>query len=229
MTTGIRHEGCLQARPHSQRYRLLVPSANRPPCPEIKDLPFLGAVSASEMAQLQRADPELLLIIQHLEGFDAHIPTAFIRNIASFSLRNSILYKRNFGNTRDALLVVPMAMHAEILYACHDEASAGHLGVSRIVARICEKYYWPKLLQTVQQYVKTCRECERRKTPPLKPAGLLQPIKPPTAPYQQVGMDLLGPFPTSTRGIVVATDYLTRYARQRLFCGGRRLKLRSSL
>lgn len=181
-----------------------------------EDIPFLGAVSMSEMAQLQRADPELLLIIQHLEGREVRIPAAFIRNIASFRLRNSVLYKRNFGNTKEAfLLVVPSSMRAEVLYACHDEASAGHLGVSRTVSRIREKYFWPKLLQTVQQYVRSCRECQRRKTPPLKPAGLLQPIKPPTAPFQQVGMDLLGPFPKSTKGnrwIVVATDYLTRYA-----------------
>lgn len=59
-----------------------------------------------------------------------------------------------------------------------------------------------------------CRDCQRRKTPPEKPAGLLQPIDPPKAPFQQVGMDLLGPIPPSSSGnkwIVVAKDYLTRY------------------
>lgn len=181
-----------------------------------EDFPFLGAVSPSQMAQLQRDDPELLLVIQHLEGLDVRIPRAFARHISSFSLQNSVLYKRNFRNREDAfLLVVPTAMRQEILYACHDETTAGHLGVSRTLARIRQKYYWPKLLRTVQHYVKSCRECQRRKVPPLKPAGLLQPVKPPTSPFQQVGMDLLGPFPTSTKGnrwIVVATDYLTRYA-----------------
>lgn len=87
--------------------------------------------------------------------------------------------------------------------------------MSRTLARIRAKYYWTKLLDTVQHYVRTCRDCQRRKTPPLKPAGHLQPIEPPKAPFEQVGMDLLGPFPTSSFGkrwIVVATDYLTRYA-----------------
>lgn len=52
----------------------------------------------------------------------------------------------------------------------------------------------------------------------MKPAGLLQPVEPPRAPFQQVGMDLLGPFPKSSTGnrwIVVATDYLTRYCETR--------------
>lgn len=65
-----------------------------------EDLPFFGAISTSEMSQLQRADPELLLIIQHMEGREVRIPPAFIRNIASFSLRNSVLYKRNFRSTK---------------------------------------------------------------------------------------------------------------------------------
>lgn len=55
----------------------------------------------------------------------------------------------------------------------------------------------------------------RRKIPPLKPAGLLKPIEPPKVPFEQVGMDLLGPFPVSSSGnrwIIVATDYMTRYA-----------------
>lgn len=183
------------------------------------DVPFLGAVTDSEMAQLQRADPELLLLVQHLKGLDVRVPRAFTRNISSFRLRNGVLNKRNFGDTKDSfLLVIPTVMRPEILYACHYETSAGHLGVSRTLARIRQKYYWPKLLHTVQHYVKTCRDCQRRKTPPLKPAGLLQPIKPPNAPFQQVGMDLLGPFPTSTKGnrwIVVATTSHGR-RRQRL-------------
>ncbi|KAM7306819.1 uncharacterized protein ISCGN_010478 [Ixodes scapularis] len=51
----------------------------------------------------------------------------------------------------------------------------------------------------------------------------MQPIPPPTAPFQQIGMDLLGPFPPSTSGnrwIIVATDYLTRYAETKALPSG---------
>ncbi|KAM7293332.1 DDE-type integrase/transposase/recombinase [Ixodes scapularis] len=61
------------------------------------------------------------------------------------------------------------------------------------------------------------------KKPPTRPSGLLQPIAPPSAPFQQIGMDLLGPFPPSTQGnrwIIVATDYLTRYAETKALPSG---------
>lgn len=83
------------------------------------------------------------------------------------------------------------------------------------MSRIKQSYYWPKLPSTVKQYIRTCRDCQRRKTPPGRPAGLLQPVQIPETPFQQIGMDFLGPFPTSHAGnkwILVATDYLTRYA-----------------
>lgn len=187
-----------------------------PPDREDDDFPFLAVVTTTDMAQRQRADPGLRPLIEHLEGLDVAVPRAFARGLSSYSIRNRVLYKRNFQHNKETfLLVVPSDLRPEILHACHDEPSAGHLGVTRTLARIRQKYYWPKLLPSVQHYVRTCRDCQRRKTPPLKPAGLLQPIPPPTAPFQQVGMDLLGPFPTSASGhrwIVVATDYLTRYA-----------------
>ncbi|KAM7281938.1 DDE-type integrase/transposase/recombinase [Ixodes scapularis] len=125
-----------------------------------------------------------------------------------------VLYKENFGdNNSPWLLVIPTDLREEIFQACHDDPTSGHLGYSRTLARIREKYYWPKLPKTVHLYTRSCHECQRRKKPPTRPAGLLQPIPPPTAPFQQIGMDLLGPFPPSTSGnrwIIVATDYLTR-------------------
>ncbi|KAM7314070.1 DDE-type integrase/transposase/recombinase [Ixodes scapularis] len=68
--------------------------------------------------------------------------------------------------------------------------------------------------------------CQRRQKPPTKPSGLLHPIPPPpppSMPFQQIGMDLLGPLPPSTSGnrwIIVATDYLRRYAKTKALPAG---------
>lgn len=119
-------------------------------------------------------------------------------------------YKANFGGTNSTwLLVIP----ASVFQPCRDDPMAGHLGYSRTLARIRVKYYRPKLPKTVHLYVRSCRECQRRKKPLTKLAGLLQPITPRTTPFQQIGMDFLGPFPPSTQGnrwITIATDYLAK-------------------
>lgn len=177
---------------------------------------FLGAVSDSDFMSRQRADQELRPVIDSLEGRNSHVPRHIARELSSFCLRRGILYKKNArGSDKAFLLVVPADMRDDVLLACHDEPTSGHLGYSRTLARVRQQYYWPRLSASVHRYVQGCRECQRRKTPPVKPAGLLHPIAPPRTPFDLVGMDLLGPFPLSSTGnkwIIVATDYLTRYA-----------------
>uniref|UniRef100_A0A6G5AFR5 Putative tick transposon n=1 Tax=Rhipicephalus microplus TaxID=6941 RepID=A0A6G5AFR5_RHIMP len=44
----------------------------------------------------------------------------------------------------------------------------------------------------------------------------MQPVQVPRTQFDQIGMDILGPLPTSTAGncwVIVTTDYLTRYAK----------------
>ncbi|GFS52850.1 retrovirus-related Pol polyprotein from transposon 412 [Trichonephila inaurata madagascariensis] len=80
---------------------------------------------------------------------------------------------------------------------------------------IRKRFFWPRLFRTVHRYVTHCRECQRRKAVPLKPTGALIPIPPAEAPFQRIGMDLLGRLPKSQGGnrwIIVCTDYMTRYA-----------------
>lgn len=189
-----------------------------PPAQHLEDdCPFLGAVSITDLATRQRADAGLRPIMEHLEGRNVSLPPNIARGLSSsFCLRQGVLYKKNAAaSNKTYLLVVPAGLRDEILFACHDEPSSGHLGITRTLARVRKSYYWPKLAACVKQYVQACRECQRRKSPSVKPAGLLNPIQPPRTPFDQVGMDLLGPFPLSSSGnkwIIVATDYLTRYA-----------------
>lgn len=117
--------------------------------------------------------------------------------MTSYCLRDNVLYKRNNDQSKETFfLVVPSALRMEILQACHDEPTAWHLGVTRTFAGIYKKYYWPRLIESVQQYVRTCRDCQRRKTPLLKPAGLLHPVDYPDSTFRQNGMGLLDPFQT---------------------------------
>lgn len=180
------------------------------------DTVFLGLVDTADLSRQQRDDIELLPLIDYLEGRTNSVPRLFTRGLASYCLRRSVLYKKNFSPSgSNYLLVVPSSLRREILHACHNEPTAGHLGYTRTLARIRQNYYWPRLAAVVKHYVQTCLDCQRRKPPSVKPAGLLHPVQVPATPFAQVGMDFLGPFPTSTTGnrwIIVATDYLTRYA-----------------
>lgn len=132
-----------------------------------------------------------------------------------FCVREGLLYKRTFSATGSRfLLVVPHTLRSSILRAMHDDATSGHLGMTRTLLRTQERFYWPRMRQSVEQYVASCTQCQTHKSVTTAPAGLLQPVTPPSTPFEQVGIDLVGPFPRSAKGnrwIVVCADYLTRY------------------
>ncbi|GBN11437.1 Retrovirus-related Pol polyprotein from transposon 412 [Araneus ventricosus] len=107
-----------------------------------------------------------------------------------------------------------MHLREGILKSLHDAPTAGHLGFAKTYDRIRRKFFWPGLYRSFRRYVSHCRECQRRKSPPQRPPGLLRPILPAEMPFAKIGIDLLGRFPLTTQGnrwIIVCTDYLIRF------------------
>ena len=73
------------------------------------------------------------------------------------------------------------------------------------------RYYWPKMYKTIENWIKTCNECQRQGGPvikvPLYPIQIGQP-------FDRIGIDYVGPLPVTTNGnkyIIVATEYLTKW------------------
>lgn len=68
--------------------------------------------------------------------------------------------------------------------------------------------------RSVRSYVASCKVCQQHKRRPGCQPGLLTPITPPETIFHTVGIDHIGPFPTSAAGnryIIVAVDYLSRF------------------
>ncbi|UYV79687.1 hypothetical protein LAZ67_18000272, partial [Cordylochernes scorpioides] len=162
--------------------------------------------SIQYIAEEQSKDPHLVGIREKLAN----------ENLKGYQMIGGVLYKKNYDpEGKPWLLVVPKQMRHEILKDVHDTPMAGHLGFAKTYDRVRKRFYWPGLYRTVSQYIAHCKECQRRKGVPQKPPGLLVPIPPTTSPFQKIGIDYLGRFPishTGNRWIIVATDYLTRFA-----------------
>ncbi|UYV66772.1 K02A2.6-like, partial [Cordylochernes scorpioides] len=166
----------------------------------------LAVVWALDIAEEQSKDPHLVGIREKLAN----------ENLKGYQMIGGVLYKKNYDpEGKPWLLVVPKQMRHEILKDVHDTPMAGHLGFAKTYDRVRKRFYWPGLYRTVSQYIAHCKECQRRNGVPQKPPGLLVPIPPTTSPFQKIGIDYLGRFPISHAGnrwIIVATDYLTRFA-----------------
>ncbi|MCO5567076.1 hypothetical protein L7F22_020761 [Adiantum nelumboides] len=77
-------------------------------------------------------------------------------------------------------------------------------------------YWWPTLFKDASLFAKGCDECQRYKTTQRKDRMPLHPIKV-TQPFQKWGLDFVGPISpaarnTRSRYIIVATDYVTKWA-----------------
>ncbi|UYV77154.1 hypothetical protein LAZ67_14003459 [Cordylochernes scorpioides] len=154
----------------------------------------------------QTKDPDLAKIIDNLNS-------GYTRK--EFSIIDGILYKKNYSTTgRPWLMMIPKHLRSEVMADLHDAPTAGHLGFARTYDKVKKRFYWPGLYRTVRQYVSHCRECQRRKKLPRRPAGQLVSIPPVEKPFYKVGVDLLGRFPVSKDGnrwIIVCTNYMTRF------------------
>ena len=80
----------------------------------------------------------------------------------------------------------------------HDPPTAGHPGITKTTTLLTKYYWWPRMRDTVTQYVKGCTQCQMTKvnTVPTKPP--LYPINPKhSLPFETVAMDFIVKLPSS--------------------------------
>jgi hypothetical protein len=99
-------------------------------------------------------------------------------------------------------IVVPNVpkVKEQVLFEYHDTPYSGHLGVTKTLHQLQQRFYWPHMPKDVKEYIATCASCQRNKAKALKPAGLLQPLPIPSAPWQSVSTDFITGLPTTAAG-----------------------------
>jgi hypothetical protein len=112
------------------------------------------------------------------------------------------------------LVCVPAVQRLALLRAYHEGlVGGGHFSFEKTFEKVRTHFYWKSLATDVHHFCTTCDICQRQR---LKRRGKLElhPLPLPKKCWRQVGMDIAGPLPLSTRGnryILVVVDYLSRY------------------
>ena len=60
-------------------------------------------------------------------------------------------------------LLLPKKLGAEVLQQLHDSEAAGHLGISKTLKRVFERFYWVRCSRDVKQWCKSYDTCATRK------------------------------------------------------------------
>ena len=116
------------------------------------------------------------------------------------------------GTPEKTLYIVPESLKRNVMELYHD--SKGHPGAGRTKETIYLSYWWKGMGIDVENHVKSCKSCARRKARNAVAAVPIQGYRAPTMPWERIHIDLTGPLTTTTLGnkyIVVMKDALTRY------------------
>ena len=82
------------------------------------------------------------------------------------------------------LLYVPNgSCRLRVVQNCHDTFTAGHFGSTKTLDLVQRSFWWPRMRQFVEDFVRTCDTCCRAKMPRHHPYGLLEPLPIPSKPW----------------------------------------------
>nr|GEV01859.1 hypothetical protein [Tanacetum cinerariifolium] len=100
-----------------------------------------------------------------------------------------------------------------ILKECHDSKWAGHSEIKRTLALVDGSYYWPRMGDDVETFVRTYLICQQDKIEQKKSEGLLEPLPTPKGPWESVSMDFITCLPKSegSGSIIVVVDRFSKY------------------
>ena len=89
----------------------------------------------------------------------------------SLQLVEGVLFRRWETPAGDRIikqLVLPRDLQLQVMRQLHDAPTAGHLGVSKTLGHIRERFYWVQCSKDVKNYCKKCDLCASRRGPARK-------------------------------------------------------------
>jgi hypothetical protein len=90
-------------------------------------------------------------------------------------------------------LCVPSSQRVKLIWEAHYSWVAGHFGVEKIVVVLQQHFYWSKLRQYVNKYIRSCTAYVISKLA-IKKQGMYTPLPTPKMPLESISMDYIWAF-----------------------------------
>ena len=178
------------------------------------------ALSCEDWAAAQKSDKFISKIVDFItEGQrpsanlieEQHIDRRFLRDWDKLFIEDGVLFRQGEidGQTWNQL-VLPRKLYDSVFQSYHDDL--GHQGRDRTISLLKRRFFWPGMETYVDQKIKECGRCIRRKKSPTTAAELINITS--TAPMELICIDYLS-LERSKGGyenILVITDHFSRYA-----------------
>lgn len=181
-----------------------------------------GLPTDKEFAERQKTDPVWGPIVDFIQNEVIPSDKTEARHIISQSkhyvidtFRDNVLHRRVIRNGIVTLkLCVPQAWRKLILSIYHDSVWAGgHMGRTKTLKKISEKFYFPHLTKYTDLWIKSCPVCQKTKTPSRHVSAPLGSIAA-SRPNDMLCIDLWGPVTTSVQGNRYILTMIDSFSRQ---------------
>ena len=125
---------------------------------------------------------------------------------------NGTLWRKRSSQSLNLQLLVPKAGRERLFLSYHASLYGGHLGRTRTLARLADRFYWSGMADDVKDWLSQCVACIKRKSP----VGRHHPLGniPTGHRWDRIAMDILDvcdPTPEGFRYILVIADYFSKW------------------
>ena len=135
------------------------------------------------------------------------------RDTKEFRVLGKLLWRLYDGRYQLVIPAQPAWVKNVVMQECHDVAMAGHFGKHKTLATVRQRFWWPRMVEEVTDYCKTCVICQRIKVSRQRPAVSLHQSEPPVRRWQEVSIDWVTGLKATERGvdaIMTVTDKLSK-------------------
>ena len=88
-------------------------------------------------------------------------------------------------------------LRKSIMESEHDSLVAGHMGLDKTMELVDQNFYWPEMAKDIEDYIRSCEDCQKNKASRHKRHGALHPLELSYAPWDAISMDFFTQFPKS--------------------------------
>ena len=125
---------------------------------------------------------------------------------------NGTLWRKRSSQSAILQLLVPKAGRERLFLSYHASLYGGHLGRTRTLARLADRFYWSGMSDDVKDWLGQCVACIKRKSP----VGRHHPLGniPTSHRWDRIAMailDVCDPTPEGFRYILVIADYFSKW------------------
>ena len=179
--------------------------------------------SPEKTKELQRLDTQLHGLINYLETSILPKSQKKARRIllesGDYTLIDELLWHSRVAKSKRThldhyQLVLPDTMIKPLIQLYHDSPMSGHAGITDTLDRVKEHYFFQRMGPIITDYVRSCQDCQRRKTTKHHTKSGITAYPQPKQPFQVWQIDLFGPLSPSGQGltyVLTCIDMLSRY------------------